>query len=118
MLTDNSNLPANTLLVSLGRFRLREWSEKGSVNREVAMYQLHPNYDKGGNADADLAVLTLREEVEYNDVIRPICLWTGPVLLASVVGKSGYVVGWGRDQDGNRHLQEPRQIKAPIVRQV
>lgn len=117
LLIDNINLPASTLLVSLGRYRLREWSEEGSVNREIAAYQLHPNYDKGGNADADLAVLSLREKVEYNDVIRPICLWTGPALLASVVGKSGYVVGWGRDENGNRHLQEPRQIKAPIVRQ-
>ncbi|XP_043787267.1 serine protease gd-like isoform X1 [Apis laboriosa] len=117
LLIDSINLPPNTLIVSLGRYHLREWFEKGSVNREIAAYQLHPNYDKKGNADADLAVLNLREKVEYNDVIRPICLWTGPALLASVVGKSGYVVGWGRDEHGNRHLQEPRQIKAPIVRQ-
>lgn len=108
----------NTLVVSLGRYRLRDWFETGSVNGEIAAYQLHPNFDKGSSADADLAVLSLRDKVEYNDVIRPICLWTGPALLANVVGRSGYVVGWGRDENGNRHLQAPRQIEAPIVHQV
>lgn len=115
---DDMNLPPGTLLVTLGRYRLRDWREKGSVNREVAAYRLHPDYDPNGNADADLAVLILRERVEYSAVIKPICLWSGPINLESVVGKYGYVVGWGRDELGNPYLHEPRQTSSPIVSQV
>ncbi|KOC62369.1 Serine protease gd [Habropoda laboriosa] len=110
-------LPAGTLTVSLGRYRLKNWREKGSVNREVAGYNLHPDYNASGNADADLAVLILRERVEYNVVIKPICLWSGPNSLSTVVGKVGHVVGWGRDESGNRNTEEPRQTAAPIVSQ-
>ncbi|XP_034183839.2 serine protease gd isoform X1 [Osmia lignaria lignaria] len=114
---DDTNLPSGTLLVSLGRYRLRDWREKGSVNREVAEYRLHPDYNTSGNADADLAVLILRERVEYSAVIKPICLWSGAINLESVVGKYGYVVGWGRDELGNPYVQEPRQTRSPIVSQ-
>ena len=111
-------LPAGTFLVSLGRYQLRDWREKGSVNREVADYKLHPDFDGGGNADSDLAILVLRESVEYTSTIKPICLWSGSSLLLNVIGKVGHVVGWGRDETGNRYVQDPRQIKAPIVAQV
>lgn len=112
------NLPAGSFLVSLGRYRLRDWREKGSENREIIEYKVHPDFVAGGNADADLAILMLRERVEFNSMIKPICLWSGSSLLLNVVGKVGYVVGWGRDELGNPYVQEPRQIKVPIVAQV
>ncbi|CAK9825560.1 Serine protease gd [Anthophora retusa] len=90
---DNIDLPAGTLSVSLGRYRLQEWREK------------------------DLAVIILRERVEYNLVIKPICLWASSTNLENVVGKVGYVVGWGYDELGNQYAQEPRQTTAPIVSQ-
>lgn len=105
-------------MVSLGRYRLRNWREKGSVNREITDYKLHPDYDGSGNADSDLAVLVLRESVEYTSAIKPICLWSESSLLSNVVGKVGYIVGWGRDEAGNRYVQEPRQTKSTIVAQV
>ncbi|XP_033299819.1 proclotting enzyme-like isoform X1 [Bombus bifarius] len=111
------NLPAGSFLVSLGRYRLRDWREKGSENREIIEYKVHPDFIAGGNADADLAILMLRERVEFNSMIKPICLWSGSSLLLNVVGKVGYVVGWGRDELGNPYVQEPRQIKVPIVAQ-
>ncbi|XP_012143735.1 serine protease gd isoform X2 [Megachile rotundata] len=114
---NDMNLPVGTLLVTLGRYRLRDWREQGSVNREVAEYKLHPDFNPSGNADADLAVLILRESVEYSVAIKPICLWSGSINLENVVGKAGYVVGWGRDEFGNPYVQEPRQTKAPIVSQ-
>lgn len=112
------DLPVGTLLVSVGRYRLRDWRERGSVNREVAEYRLHPDYNRGDSADADLAIIVLRERVEFSAAIKPICLWSGSMSLDSVVGKVGHVVGWGRDELGNPYLQEPRESKSPIVSQV
>ncbi|XP_017875824.1 spermosin-like isoform X2 [Ceratina calcarata] len=112
---NNMNLPIGVLAVSLGRHRLRNFLEEGSRNMEVAEYRLHPDYDASGSADADLGIIFLRERVEYSRWIKPICLWSGSTELQHVVGKSGYVVGWGRDENGNQYIEEPRMSKAPIV---
>ncbi|KAK2580271.1 hypothetical protein KPH14_012519 [Odynerus spinipes] len=120
MKLDEVTLPASTMLVSLGRYRLREWREPGSVNREVEEYRLHPNYKgdyKDQTADSDLAVLILREPVEFSPFIKPVCLWSGSTDLRDIVGFSGYVVGWGRDEFGNPYLAEPRMSMVPIVSQ-
>lgn len=114
---DNVNVPSGALLVSVGRYRLRDWRERGSVNREVADYRLHPDYNSLGSADADIAIMFLRERVEYSATIKPICLWNGPTNLQDVVGKYGWVVGWGQDENGNRNVQEPRMARIPIVSQ-
>ncbi|EZA54024.1 hypothetical protein DMN91_000272 [Ooceraea biroi] len=114
---DNVNIPPSAMLVSLGRYRLREWYEKGSVNREIASYTIHPDYTHQGTGDSDIAILVLRTSVEFSPTIKPICLWSGPTILQSVVNKPGYVVGWGRDELGNPYLAEPRMAKAPIVSQ-
>ncbi|XP_076749394.1 serine protease gd [Xylocopa sonorina] len=111
------NLPVVALLVSVGRYQLRDWKENGSVTREVRQYKFHPDYISGETADSDLAILTLREEVEFSELIRPICLWKGSANLKNVIGKIGYVVGWGRDELGNPYVMEPRQTKSPIVQQ-
>lgn len=58
------------------------------------------------------------ERVEYTPRIRPLCLWMGKPDLESVVGRSGYVVGWRRDQQNRRQSAEPRMSKVPIVSQV
>lgn len=114
---NNVNIPPSAMLVSLGRYRLREWYETGSVNREIASYTIHPDYTHQGTGDSDLAILILRTPVEFSPTIKPICLWSGSITLQSVVNKSGYVVGWGRDELGNPHLAEPRMARVPIVSQ-
>lgn len=94
------------------------------MRREVIKYTIHPDYqlrrddESAGGADSDLAVLTLNKRVEYTDMIRPICLWSGPIKLDYVVGETGVVVGWGRDENGKSFLEEPRHVSSPIVSQV
>ncbi|XP_066592848.1 serine protease gd-like [Prorops nasuta] len=116
-LANGIDVPASAMLISLGRYRLRDWREKGSVNREVRTYYFHPDYKHRGSADSDLAIIVLRESVEFSRMIQPLCLWNGSPDLQPVVGKSGYVVGWGRDEFGNPYLSEPRMSTIPIVSQ-
>ncbi|XP_043251936.1 serine protease gd-like isoform X1 [Colletes gigas] len=119
----NTSVHVGALSISLGRYELRKWNEEGSVNRHVAEYRLHPDYrprvnaQSRTNSDSDLAVLILRERVEYSATIKPICLWTASTDLDVVVGRSGVVVGWGRDEFGNSYVQEPRMNVSPIVSQ-
>lgn len=106
------------MVVSLGRYRLRDFLEAGSVNMEIARYTIHPDYLHQETGDSDLAILVLRNPVEFSPTIKPICMWNGPIDLQSAINKIGYVVGWGRDEFGNPYLAEPRMAKVPIVSQV
>lgn len=114
----NHNVPPSVLYVSLGRYRLREWYEPGSINQEIVNYTIHPDYTHTGSGDSDLAILVLKTPIQFSSIIKPICMWFGETSLQSVVNKSGYVVGWGRDEFGNPYLAEPRMARVPIVSQV
>ncbi|XP_076641281.1 proclotting enzyme [Halictus rubicundus] len=116
----NTSLPMGAMVVSLGRYKLFNFDEAGSVNREVAGYTVHPDYSSESlkaTADADLGIIILRGTVEYTATIKPICIWSGPTSLDYVVHRLGTVVGWGRDEYGNVYVDEPRMIRAPIVSQ-
>jgi len=116
--SNNDTLHSNVLVVALGRFSLRQWRERGTLNREVSSYRIHPDYAHENTADSDLAILILRTPVEYNPFIKPICLWSGSIDLQNIIGKIGYVVGWGKDEFGNPYTLEPRMARASIVSQV
>lgn len=104
--------------MALGRFNLRQWRERGAVNREVASYKIHPDYAHTTTGDSDLAILTLRTPVEFSPFIRPICLWFDSTNLQNVIDKIGSVVGWGEDELGHPYTEAPRMARVPIVSQV
>ncbi|GAB1861510.1 Serine protease gd [Camponotus japonicus] len=114
------NISPNAILVSLGRYRLFSWNEAGSLNREIASYTLHPDYNyRSISGDSDLAILTLKTPVEFSPTIKPICMWYTSADLQRVVNKTGYVVGWGFGNVAwnEPYVYEPRMAKAPIVSQ-
>ncbi|XP_011057378.1 PREDICTED: transmembrane protease serine 11D-like isoform X1 [Acromyrmex echinatior] len=117
-LTFNSTetIPSNVLIVALGRFKLHEWKE-GTVNRKIASYKVHPDYvHTGTTSDSDLAILILRTAVEYSPSIRPVCLWSSnSTNLQNIIGKTGYIVGWGEDEAGHPYTEEPRMAKVSIA---
>ncbi|XP_043267089.1 serine protease gd-like isoform X2 [Venturia canescens] len=111
------DVPASAFIVSLGRYHLHEWREQGSQSLEVLKFRGHPDYGNPFSADADIALITLRKKVQFTPKIQPLCLWNEPSTLERIVRLSGYVVGWGKDEDGHQHLKEPRMAVAPIVSQ-
>lgn len=86
---------------------------------DVAEIVLHPDYRKMSDksSDADIAVARLRRAVEFNEYIRPICLWPDVEAtdLTDVVGKMATIVGWGGDGEGQKVTQTPGSINVPIV---
>ncbi|XP_039315591.1 serine protease gd isoform X2 [Solenopsis invicta] len=113
-LNSNDTFPPNVLIVALGRFNLTHWREKESTTREVANYTIHPDYAYYYNSDSDLAILKLRD-TDYNDYIKPICLWSGATNLEHIIDQMGYVVGWGFDEDNYRFTDVLRLAKLKIV---
>ena len=112
------NVPANDIVVSLGRYFRDDWDKPGILNREVLEVRIHPDFNDLTSADADLAVLVLSKPVEFTSEIRPICLWKGARKLEKVVGETGYVVGWGSVDEERNFEGEPRITATRIVSQV
>lgn len=81
------------IIVYLGRHSLSSNSEGKSVTRNVEKISIHPDWiAKNKKYDADLAILSLEEKVDFSDFIRPVCL-TDDTKIAEY--EDGYVVGWG-----------------------
>lgn len=107
---------ASEVVIFLGRYNIMKWMEEGSRISEVDSIYVHSEYMKNDQSfDADVAVVLLKSRVEYNEYIRPICLWEGSDNINDVVGESGTIVGWGRDGNGNVVTPEPHKINIPIV---
>lgn len=105
------------LLVIVGKFNIQRWTNDNSLMLSAKKVSVHPDY-RALSADADVAVITLSQEVKFKSFIRPICLWNENNDLKSVIGDSGVVAGWGKDENGLTLSPEPKQVTLPIVSQL
>lgn len=74
------------ILVYLGRIDLRVASE-GSKEAEVREVIVHEDWStKVDKYDADVAILVLKEAVEFNDFVRAVCITEEPEMLKQFEG--------------------------------
>ncbi|XP_049838274.1 serine protease gd-like isoform X2 [Schistocerca gregaria] len=111
---ENPSLPPQDLVVYLGKYEVRRFAERYNQVREPSKIYLHPEYNSN-TLNADIAIIILRDPVEYTRYVVPICLWNRDSSLSSVVGQVGVVVGWGRDELGNKVTDLPHKANVPIV---
>lgn len=67
-----------------------------------------------GTLENDIALLKLVGEIAQTDYVKPVCFWTGGDAEELVVGKNGYIAGWGRDEK-NELSDELKSVVMPIV---
>jgi len=63
--------------------------------------------------DADIMLIKLAEDVEYNDFISPVCLPTSDE--KAVEGTECYVTGWGTLSSGGYLADELQQVMVPLL---
>ncbi|RVE49130.1 hypothetical protein evm_006251 [Chilo suppressalis] len=103
----------NTLTVYLGKHNLRT-SVDGVQIRLVSHVLKHPEYN-ASSYQRDIAILTLRERVQFTEWVQPACLWPDNDLsLKNIVGRKGSVVGWGFDDTGVA-TEELSLVEMPVV---
>lgn len=66
-----------------------------SVTIDIEKCINHPHYDKKTHYN-DIALVKLKEKVEFNDFVRPICLHTE----STISEKYGTITGWGDTKHG------------------
>ncbi|KAF8767224.1 Complement factor B like protein [Argiope bruennichi] len=84
------------IIVKLG---LTDVKNQSSLQEfEVKKIIVHPGYRNGKIFDYDIALLQLKRPMEYNDLIRPICLPPRELPLDTSLykpGESVIAIGWG-----------------------
>ncbi|KAF4527155.1 hypothetical protein B566_EDAN007201 [Ephemera danica] len=110
-------LTPNKLLVYLGKHDMRKWTEPQSQPREVAQIVIHPGHRPDIRKEVDLAILVLAIPVVRSASVQPVCLWFPSNPSVRLDLEPGTVVGWGRDEKGNRVSDEPRQLVMPLATQ-
>lgn len=70
------------------------WSSQAGVERKVANYYAHPNYD--GRAYFDVGIVVADKLIEYTATVRPICLPMRPIDdLDALADDFVNLAGWG-----------------------
>ncbi|RZC34687.1 limulus clotting factor C-like [Asbolus verrucosus] len=108
-------LDPDSLVVYLGKYYLKRWSNAGIQDKHVSKITVHPKYN-AQTFNNDIAVIKLASPVEITNYVRPVCLWDEGLNLQAVVSKAGTVVGWGFDENG-RVTEQLTKAKMPVVSQ-
>ncbi|XP_011859844.1 PREDICTED: proclotting enzyme-like, partial [Vollenhovia emeryi] len=108
------------MVVLMGQIDFRRFRRDGiGYPRVTGATQYGACYYYSKSSNCDLGMLFLEKPIEFNPIIKPICLWYGSTALEDVMGRTGYVVGWGKVGLGLGHLhtQEQRMVKMTLMNQ-
>ncbi|XP_065205508.1 putative uncharacterized protein DDB_G0282133 isoform X3 [Planococcus citri] len=111
-LSGNRIVNPNSLTAYMGKYNINT-DESTSQKRTVSALKVNPEYNKA-NFHNDIAILSLKDDVEFTNYVRPICLWESTDGVQDVVGQNGIVVGWGYNEYQQLN-QELKQATMPIV---
>ncbi|XP_016148615.1 coagulation factor IX-like isoform X2 [Sinocyclocheilus grahami] len=92
-------------------------TEGTEQNLNVTRFISHPRYDsKVSLYNHDIALLRLRNPIQFTLTVRPICL--GPMLFSNSLLQSGFlatVSGWGRLRFQGRSAVNLQKVELPYV---
>lgn len=94
--------------VMLGRHNIADPRETGYQSRQITRLAIHPEYkNRQQRADADIAILKLKQAVEFNNFVQTVCLPQASIDYNNV---KGVVVGYGKSESYLDHTTIPRKI--------
>lgn len=101
---------ASSIRLMLGAHNVRESSEEGRVEVISTDFFTHPDYNQI-SIHNDLALIHLPSPVEFNDIIRPICLPAHHESGEAWANEDAIASGWGKPTDASTSI-------SPVLRWV
>jgi len=99
--------------ILLGSHNINANEEPNRVEAKVSDYTIHEGYNFPHN---DIAVLKLKDKVEFNDYIRPLCLPTRKEQSDPLFGADVMAIGWGQADNANGQ-DALRQVELVTLRE-
>ncbi|XP_037827472.1 LOW QUALITY PROTEIN: venom protease-like [Lucilia sericata] len=100
--------------VRLGELDLTTDTEGRHVDIRVVRSEKHPDYSPQ-SGHSDIAILYLEHNVEFTELISPICMPITPELRQkSYVRYTPYVIGWGKTIQGGTSSNVLQELQIPI----
>ncbi|XP_025834019.1 trypsin-1-like isoform X2 [Agrilus planipennis] len=90
----------------------RDVNENQSFTKKIKNVIRHRSYHSGALYNNDIALLELDSPLEFNNVLRPVCL---PSAGRSYSGQSGVVIGWGATVENGHIATKLREVEVPIL---
>ncbi|CAG9807289.1 unnamed protein product [Chironomus riparius] len=101
---NNQYVPISTenVQIFLGTTTYNNLNQEGSIKIGVNNIRLYPHTRKvaRGFSVFNFAILTLEDDVTFNDFIKPVCLWNNQLNSRMYTGQQLMAVGYGRDLTG------------------
>merc|ERR1712223_1040333 len=101
---------AKTMRVFLGAHNVREDSEDGRLEFEATEYFAHPDWSQILIRN-DIGLIKLPQKVEFNEIIRPVCLPSYSDVSDKFAGLDAPASGWGKPTDSADSI-------SPVLREV
>uniref|UniRef100_A0AAY4CNN3 Prothrombin n=1 Tax=Denticeps clupeoides TaxID=299321 RepID=A0AAY4CNN3_9TELE len=119
----NKNFTNDDILVRIGKHS-RSKFERGT-EKIVAIDQIivHPKYNWKDNLNRDIALLHMRNPIQFTEKIHPVCLPSKKIAQTLMfAGYKGRVTGWGNlyetwTSTPKAHPANLQQVQLPIVEQ-
>ncbi|GAB0098572.1 hypothetical protein DMENIID0001_143220 [Sergentomyia squamirostris] len=114
--TGNIRMENKQFIFILGMYNLMGLPDKKIKILNHKSINIFSEYVNGTevNPHYDIAVVVLAESVRYTTFIRPACLWKESTSKRDLVGLSGFMAGWGNDENGTiSHF--PKRAVLPVV---
>lgn len=101
---------AQDFTIILGVHDLSEQYEYGIIYAYVNEMKIHPDWDPNSdNFDANIALIELNGNVNFNEFIQPICLWNFDFKPPT---DDGIIVGYGKSEDETKeHENIPKKTR-------
>lgn len=101
----------------LGKINLNTLNgEQGNILSGVSQFIVHDEWHYNSESyDADIAIAVLTRVVTYSKFVKPICLWTSTTGYDDLIGKHGYVAGWGKTEKDAVSTPQPKWTRIPVV---
>lgn len=96
--------------IAIGKYH-KYCTDTTEQQMQVEKILMHPKYVKKTNEN-DIALLKLNQSIEYNCLVRPICLPMGPQNL--LIGEQCWIAGWGLTL-GHGNDDILNEVMVPII---
>lgn len=95
-------ISTENIKIFLGTTKYNDLSQEGSIKIGVSKIRLYPHARRivPGFSVFNFAILTLEDDVNFSDFIRPVCLWRNELNSRMYPGQQMMAVGYGRDLSG------------------